>query len=270
MARSCHKVLPYEAEIFSQMVDEDGLLIMGRHLGIHRLVRQFVKLYSQPTSLVIVLNTSHEERAMFIDSIAIDGDTPLLPKIITNECDAKRRSEIYLSGGVLFVTSRILVVDMLSAVVPIESLSGFLVCNAQRVSEKSSEAFILRLFREKNKTGFIKAFTESPSGMAHGFAQVQRLMKNLFVVNLFIWPRFHASVAASLTKHPVDVVELDIELTEDMQTIQTAILAIHSMCLQEIKRTVPGIEMDDLSLETGMAQSHLKYGSVVLYVVFVA
>eukprot|EP01134_Creolimax_fragrantissima_P002151 CFRG2151T1 len=247
-----HTLLPYEKEIFTQLLDADGLLIMGKHLGIHRIVRQFVKLFSQPTSIVIILNTSHEERTMYIDDLAIDADTKHLPKIITNECDSQRRSEIYPTGGVMFVTSRILVVDMLSGIVPIEHLSGIMVCNAHRVTEKSSEAFILRLYREKNKTGFIKAYTDSPEGVASGLAQVTRLMKNLFVTQLFIWPRFHSSVHESLTKYTADVVELDVELTEDMQTIQTSILAIHNMCLQEIKRGLPGVELDDLNLENGL------------------
>jgi hypothetical protein len=36
----------------------------------------------------------------------------------------------------------------------------------------------------------------SPHAFTSGFASVERIMKNLFVRNLFLWPRFHASVVA--------------------------------------------------------------------------
>jgi hypothetical protein len=36
-----------------------------------------------------------------------------------------------------------------------------------------------------------------------GFASVERIMKNLFVRNLFLWPRFHASVVAALENNKV-------------------------------------------------------------------
>ena len=42
------------------------------------------------------------------------------------------RDLLYLKGGVLFVTSRILVVDLLKRQCPAESVSGILVYNAHR------------------------------------------------------------------------------------------------------------------------------------------
>ena len=42
------------------------------------------------------------------------------------------RELLYLKGGVLFVTSRILVVDLLKQQCPTESVSGILVFNAHR------------------------------------------------------------------------------------------------------------------------------------------
>ena len=56
-----------------------------------------------------------------------------------------------MQGGVLFVTSRILVVDMLTERVPIELVTGILVYRAHRIMEACQEAFILRLYRQKNK-----------------------------------------------------------------------------------------------------------------------
>ncbi len=42
------------------------------------------------------------------------------------------RHDVYMEGGVLFVTSRILVVDLLTNRVPIDLVSGILVYNAHK------------------------------------------------------------------------------------------------------------------------------------------
>ena len=50
------------------------------------------------------------------------------------------------------------------------------------------------------QTGFVKAFSSSPQAFTVGFSQVEHIMKTLFVRNLYLWPRFHATVTASLEK----------------------------------------------------------------------
>ena len=80
------------------------------------------------------------------------------------------REALYLHGGVLCITSRILVVDLLKKLCPVDKVAGILVCSAHRcattpltpshavlifpfvrVTDSSTEAFILRLFRQDNK-----------------------------------------------------------------------------------------------------------------------
>lgn len=51
----------------------------------------------------------------------------------------------------IFSSSRILVVDMLMDRMPIELVTGILVYKAHHIIETSQEAFILRLYRHKNK-----------------------------------------------------------------------------------------------------------------------
>lgn len=80
-----------------------------------------------------------------------------MPQRITSESsNTKKRREIYLNGGILFVPERILVVDLLSERVPIDLVTGLIVYNDCLMS------FILRLYRIKNKKGFIKALSQSP------------------------------------------------------------------------------------------------------------
>jgi DNA excision repair protein ERCC-4 len=93
---------------------------------------------------------------------------------------------------------------MLLSDIPIELISGILVLHADkyvlrhyhtlsnfrsRVTPQSTEAFIIRLFREKNQDAFIKAFTDEPEQLTVGFSPLKDVMKELQVRNVHIYPR---------------------------------------------------------------------------------
>lgn len=65
------------------------------------------------------------------------------------------REEIYFNGGIHFITTRILVVDLLKKRVPIAKITGFVVLRAHTILESCQEAFALRLFRQNNKVRFL-------------------------------------------------------------------------------------------------------------------
>jgi DNA excision repair protein ERCC-4 len=240
-------------QIFMDVLAEDGLVVLARGLGMDALLLKFFQLYSDPCSLVLVLGTNSAEEEYYIDELLAMG-VPQLPKVITNEFSAKERESLYMQGGVLFITSRILVVDMLRKTCPLDKVAGIMVCHAHKISEPN-EVFIARLFRQDNKVGFIKAFSDIPEMLCGQFAKIERIMKNLFVRNLYIWPRFHASVVASLFQHRPDVVELRQKMTPLMCTIQVAILDIMKSCLEELHRGNPGLDQELLSLETSLTKT---------------
>lgn len=90
---------------------------------------------------------------------------------------------------------------MLKKRIPIDKITGFIVFRAHKVLESCQEAFVLRLFRLNNKTGFIKGFSNSVESFTIGFGHVERIMRTLFVKELYIWPRFHSLVIQSLKQH---------------------------------------------------------------------
>lgn len=68
------------------------------------------------------------------------------------------REKAYLEGGIHFVSTRILVVDLLKNRVPISHTSGIIVLRAHTVLESCQEAFALRLYRQGNKVIAIYSF----------------------------------------------------------------------------------------------------------------
>ena len=143
-------------------------------------------------------------------------------------------------------------------------ITGLLIYKAHRTANTCQEAFILRLYRGKNKKGFIKAISGSPISFTAGFCQVSRVMRSLFVKNLYLWPRFHANVVESLKTHTPEVIELQIDMTKAMKDIQTSILDAMSYTLQELKRLNPSLSISDsadeeyLSVENAMSKSFHK------------
>lgn len=59
------------------------------------------------------------------------------------------RNDVYLAGGVLFVTSRILVVDMLTERIPINLITGIIVYHAHKYTPKI--AALYRKLYERNE-----------------------------------------------------------------------------------------------------------------------
>jgi DNA excision repair protein ERCC-4 len=131
---------------------------------------------------------------------------------------------MYLEGGCLFVTSRILIVDLLDEKIDPKKIKGLLIYNAHRISETSVESFIIRVFKQGHRNGFIKAFSDDAESLQMGFGKVERLLKLLYMKKLYLWPRFRLEVANVLNARQPEVIELSVSLTKNMTASQSAIL----------------------------------------------
>eukprot|EP00126_Sphaerothecum_destruens_P008079 Sdes_comp20084_c0_seq1m13017 len=255
------KILPYEEEIFQSLLQQDALLIMAPGLGIERILLKLIKLYCDPRILVLAINFSHVTENYVLDQLenvscwiphpenSREPGTPLLPSIklpcsITSAFSSQERAQRYLQGGVVFITTRILVIDILTERIPTHLIAGVLVENAHQIGPDSMEAFILKLYRERNQTGFIKAFSENAQQISSGFANLEKIMRNLYVKNLFIWPRFQEAVKnclAAQNSANFDCFEEEIFLSDSMKLIQQIIYELISNCLLDLKKNHPSI-----------------------------
>lgn len=152
-------------------------------------------------------------------------------------------------GGIHFISTRILVVDLLKKRIPTELITGIIVLRAHQIIESCQEAFALRLYRQANKTGFVKAFTNNVEAFTYGYGHIEKVMRNLFVTELFIWPRFHAHTRKTLKAFEPTVVELHIPMTEKMISIQTNLLDIMNYLVKEIKRINRFVDMQEITVE---------------------
>ncbi|XP_012286135.1 DNA repair endonuclease XPF [Orussus abietinus] len=250
-------MLEYENQMFLEILHEDGLIITAKGLGLDTVFINLLKAYSDPGHLVIVLGTTNKDEQYFIEKLRSQNEKHL-PRVITAEVTSSEREITYLDGGVLFMSGRILVVDLLKSRVPLHLVSGILVYRAHKILNSHQEVFAIRLYRQTNKTGFIKAFSNSALAFNAGFAQVERVMRTLFIKQLYLWPRFHSVVTNSLSTYKPQVIELHVKLTPKMLKIQSLLLDVMNYLIKELKRINKYIDLDELTVENAIAKKFHK------------
>ena len=146
-------------------------------------------------------------------------------------CILKGSDYIFNFSGIIVAPSRIFIVDFLNERIPVSLITGILVNHAHRVSEFSSEAFVLRLFRSKNNTGWIKAISDEPEAFVSGIWKLEKSLKVLYQRHVSLWPRFQIQVKHDIeSREQVDMVELRIPLSNLMKKIQLALWE----CLEQV------------------------------------
>ncbi|KAK5191063.1 DNA repair protein RAD16, partial [Cryomyces antarcticus] len=171
------------------------------------------------------------------------------------------REKMYARGGIFSITSRILIVDFLSSLLDPATVTGMVVLHAERVIATSLEAFIIRIYRQKNKVGFLKAFSDSPEPFTMGFSPLATMLRNLFLRTPSLYPRFHVTVAKSLEgRRKAEVIELEVPMTEGMTAIQAAVMECVEVSIGELKKANSGLEMDDWNLDSAL---HKNFDTIV-------
>lgn len=275
---NCTLPLKYQQEIVEDMLTRDGLLVLGRGLGweiitanlLHALSSSTVTLQEGPNSnankekrsLIILLNGKDDElyrikeafaELHWIDSEGNDEEPMFFE--VSGEANNLARKEIYNKGGVMSVTSRVLVVDLFAGLLSPNDITGLFILHAERIKETSNEASIINLYRDGNDWGFIKAVTDEPESIS-GFAPLATTLKIIRLTNVFLWPRFHVEVSSSVSfrgkttrqrqelERKRNVTEINVQLTYKMKKIQAAILTCIQACLMELKRHNPTLATD--------------------------
>ncbi|CAH1113748.1 unnamed protein product, partial [Psylliodes chrysocephalus] len=247
------QMLDFETQIFLDLVHNDGLVVASKGINLDLVITNLLKVYCDPGNLVLVLNASEIEEKHYKEQL----NDPNVYTITFNS-SIKDREDIYLSGGIHFVTTRILVVDLLKKRLPIEKITGIVVLKAHSIFESCQEAFVLRLYRQSNKTGFIKAFTNNVQSFTVGYGHVEKVMRALFVKELYIWPRFHKSILQSLKIRQPNVIELHIPISEKMKKIQTYTLELMNLTVKELKRLNKTIELQEITVENCLTKKFHK------------
>ena len=127
------------------------------------------------------------------------------------------------------------------------------ILHADKVLATSLEAFIVRVYRQSNKRGFLKAFSDSPEPFTMGFAPLANMLRNLFLRKASLWPRFHVSVAESLEgNRKAEVIELEVPMSDKMREIQNSVLECVEISITELRKSNTGLDMEEWTLDSAL------------------
>lgn len=263
--------LPYVAQIVTETHAADSLHVVARGLGMHNAASAFLASAVKPGMLVLLLNvprqlattvlwpTTHDALPFFhsfsssaLSSSAViapDFSTQaglLLPRFLNADYNARDRVAVYTAGGLVSVTATVLVHDLLQRTLPCDKVYGIVVYNADQVKERSNIHFAMSLFRTRNRTAFIKAFSENPVALAAGFHTAEKLMRLLYVSRLVLWPRFHRSIREDLSAHQPDLVDLVVTPTSAVGALRSSLKQTAGSILGDLKYIVKTIDLSDM------------------------
>ncbi|KAI9831502.1 MAG: hypothetical protein M1826_003392 [Phylliscum demangeonii] len=255
--------LDYQQELFEELQAEDELVILARGLGLLRIVTNLLHAYDAAGDNLIVIVGADEREVSWVGealvehaAVSMSSKARGLTVVKTDVVNVGTREKMYANGGIFSITARILIVDLLSNLLKAETITGVVVLHGEKVVATSLEAFILRIYRQRNKAGFLKVFSDNPEPFMAGFSPLATMLRNLFLRKASLWPRFHVSVARSLEgRRKAEVIELEIPMTDSMHEIQTAVLECVEVSIGELKKANSGLEMDDWNVDSALHKS---------------
>ncbi|KAK3938405.1 hypothetical protein QBC46DRAFT_390252 [Diplogelasinospora grovesii] len=255
--------LLYQQKLFEELRKEDELVILARGLGLIRLITNLLHSYDAAgNNLIVIVNAEDRENGWIGEALAEHAAISMSPKargltvVNTDFTSVGAREKMYAHGGIFSITSRILVVDLLTNLLNPDTITGLIVLHADRIVATSLEAFILRIYRQKNKVGFLKAFSDNPEPFTVGFSPLATMMRNMFLRKASLWPRFHVHVAQSLEgKKKAEVIELEVPMTDAMRDIQNAIMECVEVSIHELKKGNTGLDMEDWNLDSALLKN---------------
>nr|XP_043608295.1 DNA repair endonuclease UVH1 [Erigeron canadensis] len=249
-------MVQFHDHIISELLEDPtgggGLVVLSSGLGLHKLIAGILHIHHPSTGTLLILSSSPSQKHSILTSL--NPNSTVSPSEITSDLPAHHRLSLYSSGNAFFITSRILIVDLLTRRLPTSSVAGIVLLNAHSLSETCTESFIVRILRAANKNLYVYAFSDRPHSMVSGFAKAERTLKFLFLRKLHLWPRFQVNVSEDLERDPPEVVDIRVPMSAYMIGIQKAVIEVMDACLKEMRKTNK-VDVEDLTVENGLFKS---------------
>ena len=282
-------MLNFQADILENALDneEGGMYVLAPGLGTIQLVAAMLKIQDEKrkfgggTGVTLVIGADHTQREALVGELArvhprdnwfgyessdkenkdagrgesgAAGVTVQNPRQVTADLPSAERLRLYDSSSCLCVTTRILVVDLLSGRLDPGHVSGIVVLNAHNVSESSGEGFVVKLYRTKGGTGFVRAFSEHPMALTSEFAKAEKVLKALHCNNFQLWPRFRTAVQDDFEMAAPELVEVSVCADPEANIIYEAIAELLDASVKELRKHEK-LDTTDLTPSQGLTSA---------------
>jgi DNA excision repair protein ERCC-4 len=288
-------LLKFQEHIVVDLVEKDGLLLLGKGLGLNQIVANLLHVLSQSGDgnkrpLIILINATDEENTIFEEALmelswtrdkreGHNGNGTYDPiedqkdfsfrSILGNSGTVDGRRKEYAKGGIISVSNRVLVTDLLSHVLEPDVITGLVILHAENIAQYSMDRFVINLYRRGNKWGFVKAVSDDSEKFCRGFQPLQTKMKYFKLERSFLWPRFHIGVTESIqrklkvkteanTDTVTRVTEVRIQMTDYMTKIQNSLMASIEVLIGELRRNNPDLTSEYWSIENALDDNFVR------------
>jgi len=192
-------ILDFERDIVKRMQKGSSLLVLPIGFSYRKILISLTLPYlmeDEFTDLFFILNASKQEIERMKIEYMLAGAK--LPVVAISELNQNKRSKMYREGGIFFISSQVLTLDLMKNLIEREIHSIFIL-TPEKVLRKKEENFILHLAHAK-KLQFHHCLSNSPIQISKNFSDI---MSSLMVSKSHMFPRFH------------ELVKLDVKSTED-------------------------------------------------------
>ncbi|KAG9390265.1 DNA repair endonuclease XPF [Carpediemonas membranifera] len=227
--------MSFHLSICASLVDEPGLLVMGKGMGINHLVALFLSRFCRAPPrdedvhpVILVINEhsrycSHEALCASLAAIGVDPSAH--PVKLNVDTPSAARAKMYQRGGVVFTTVRIAALDVAAGTLLHGAIRGVVVLHAHSllsqysIGAKAATHFI-KYARNASLTHkpWLVAFTDQVARLDSA-TTVRRLMTSLSVGRANLWPRHRKEVEESVSRHPVTLVTTPNNTCEEMRRV---------------------------------------------------
>lgn len=198
-------MVQFHEHIITDLLEEPsgGLVVLSSGLGLYKLISSLLLLHNPSQGTLLLLCPSPSLKSSVLSSLSNyhhHNPNPNSTQLrggyfcseITSDLPSHLRLSLYSSGAAVFVTPRILIVDLLTSRLSPSSVAGILLLNAHSLSDTSTETLIVRILRSCSSSSslYVRAFSDKPQAMVAGFAKPERILKCLYLRKLHLWPRF--------------------------------------------------------------------------------
>ncbi|KJP87982.1 hypothetical protein AK88_02416 [Plasmodium fragile] len=200
--------------------------------------------------LIFILNVSPKEYNLFLKyQLGLYEEVSKLDKQFNNKIKinylkteyiatqkSKERIELYIKRGVYFISSNVLLIDMLTFKIIPEIIDGIFLCKNHKLIYNTKEVFITELYRKRNKYGFIKGISNHKRLV--NSKHITNLSQKLSIKKVYCYPRFHKNVHISLNNNFLQptIYEINMDVPSDMNTIEENLLNLIHYLNLEIKK----------------------------------
>ncbi|CRG94046.1 DNA repair endonuclease, putative [Plasmodium gallinaceum] len=200
--------------------------------------------------LIFILNVTPKEYNLFLKyQIQLYEEISKLDKLFNNSVKinylkteyirnqkSNERIEMYIKRGVYFISSNVLLIDLLTFKIIPEIIDGIFICKNHKLICSTKEVFIIEIFRRRNKFGFIKGISNNKKLINN--QHILNISQKLFMKKIYCYPRFHKNVHISLNNKYIqpNIYELNLDLPIDTKKIEDNIFNLIHYLNLEIKK----------------------------------